>query len=219
MKLLQFAALAGAALSLSACNPLMQASWDTLRAATQGPKPLELTQAQVDAVPYYQIKLQTQGGEAVMALVRQQGDLQFWLASTHQVLMMRDGLVVRTTGFGDNLAGTRLGADSPFHTGLHKLADGQRSERWIDLASGHRLGIPVQSSFHKVGLERVSILERDYDLLRVDEDIRAPLLGFSATNKYWVDPKDGFVMQSLQQVTPDLQVAITQLRPYRGAGK
>jgi hypothetical protein len=132
---------------------------------------------------------------------------------------MRDGLVVRTTGFGDNLAGTRLGADSPFHAGLHKLADGQRSERWIDLASGYRLGIPVQSSFHKVGLERVSILERDYDLLRVDEDIRAPLLGLSATNKYWVDPKDGFVMQSLQQVTPDLQVAITQLRPYRGAGK
>nr|WP_283939580.1 YjbF family lipoprotein [Pseudomonas sp. R3.Fl] len=207
--------MAGVALSLCACNPLMRASWDTLRAATQGPQPLELSQTQVDAVPYYQIKLQTQGGEAVMALVRQQGDLQYWLASTHQVVLMRDGLVVRTTGFGDNLAGTRLGANSPFYTGLHKLADGHSSERWIDMATGYRMGIPLHSRFHKVGLERVNILEHEYDLLRVDEEIRAPLLGFSATNKYWVDPKDGFVMQSLQQVTPDLQVAITQLRPYR----
>lgn len=219
MKLLRFAALAGAVLSLCACNPLMQASWDTLRAATSGPQSLELTQAQVDAVPYYQIKLQTAGGEAVMALVRQQGDLQYWLASTHQVLMMRDGLVVRTVGFADNLAGTRLGTDSPFHTGLHKVSDDQASERWLDLASGYRLGVPVRSRFHKVGLEQVQILERHYELLRIDEDVSAPLLGLSATNKYWVDPKDGFVMQSLQQVTPDLQVAITQLRPYRGAGR
>ncbi|CDF82548.1 Protein of unknown function (DUF2886) [Pseudomonas knackmussii B13] len=219
MKILRFAALAGAALSLCACNPLMRASWDTMRAAVQGPQPLELNQAQVDALPYYQIKLQTQGGEAVLALVRLQGDLQYWLASSHQVVMMRDGLVVRTTGFADNLAGTRLGADSPFHTGLNKVADGQTSERWLDLASGYRYGVPVTSQFRKVGLERVSILERDYELLRVDEEISAPLLGFSATNRYWVDPQDGFVMQSLQQVTPDLQVAITQLRPYKGDGK
>lgn len=219
MRLLRFAVLSGTALSLCACNPLMQASWDTLSAASSGPPSLHLSQAQVDALPYYQIELQTAAGEAVMALVRQQGDLQYWLASSNQVLMLRDGLVVRSVGFSDNLAATRLSADAPFHGGLHRVADGQTSERWIDLASGYRLGVPLHSRFHKVGLEQVRILERDYSLLRVDERLSAPLLGMDATNSYWVDPADGFVMLSRQQLTPELQVAITQLRPYRGAGR
>ncbi|MCY1516734.1 putative lipoprotein GfcB [compost metagenome] len=220
MNILRHAALAAAALSLCACNPLMKASWDTLRAATSGPQPLELTQAQVDAVPYYQIKLQAApGGEAVMALVRQQGDLQFWVASTRQVLMMRDGLVVRTTGFGSNLAASRLSTDSPFASGLHRVVDGATSRRWVDYADGYQVGIPLQSRFEKKGLEQLDILERSYSLLRVDEHVSAPLIGLDAVNSYWVDPADGFVMASRQQVTPELQVVITQIRPYRSAAQ
>ncbi|MNM67779.1 putative lipoprotein GfcB precursor [compost metagenome] len=220
MNILRYAALAAAALSLCACNPLMKASWDTLRAATEGPQPLELTQAQVDAVPYYQIKLQANpGGEAVMALVRQQGGLQFWVASTHQVLMMRDGLVVRTVGFGHNLAATRLAADTPFSIGLHKVADGTTSQRWVDFADGYQVGIPVQTSFEKKGLEQIDILGRSHTLLRVDESLSAPVGGLDAVNSYWVDPADGFVMASRQQVTPELQVVITQIRPYRGTAQ
>lgn len=219
MKTLRFAALAGAALSLCACSPLWRASLDTMRSAVEGPKPLDLSQAQVDALPYYQLELRSKAGNAVLLLARQEGDLQYWIPSTRQVVMMRDGLVVRTTGFDDNLAGTRLGADAPFHTGLNRVADGQASERWIDIPDGYRFGIPLKSRFQKVRIERVRILEHDYDLLRVDEEIDAPLLGLRATNQYWVDPQDGFVMQSLQQLTPELQVVITQLRPYREKGK
>jgi hypothetical protein len=57
-----------------------------------------LTRAQVDAVPYPQILVTTTSSEGVMALARRRGDLQFWVASGKQVLMMRDGLVVRTVG-------------------------------------------------------------------------------------------------------------------------
>ncbi|MDF3932270.1 YjbF family lipoprotein [Pseudomonas citronellolis] len=214
MTRLATAAVLAAALSLCACSPLMQASWDTLRAAASGPKAVTLDPERVDARPYYQLRVQTHDGDAVLALVRLQGDLQYWLAPSQQVLVLRDGLVVRTSGFADNLAGTRLGDGSPFRTGLHKLADEHTSERWLDL-DGYRLGVPLRSRWRRVGLERVSILGRDHQLLRVDEDISAPLLGLSATNRYWVDPADGFVMRSLQQLTPTLQVVITQLRPYR----
>lgn len=206
-------------MSLCACTPLWRAALDNMRASVEGPKPLELKQAEIDARPSYQLELQTSAGNAVLFLARQDRGLQFWVPVTKQVVMMRDGLVVRTTGFDDNLAGTRLGVDSPFHGGLNKVADGQTSERWIDLPNGYRYGVPLSSRFRKVRMERVRIVDREYELLRVDEDIRAPLLGLDATNRYWVDPQDGFVMQSLQQVTPDLQVLITQLRPYRGDGK
>lgn len=100
MNTLKIATYAGLAWLLAGCNPLMTASLDTFKAAVAGPAPLGLTQAQVEAVPFPQIKVTTVSSEGVMALIRQRDDLQFWVASGKQVLMLRDGLVVRTVGLG-----------------------------------------------------------------------------------------------------------------------
>lgn len=215
MKLTQYLLCLAVPVFLSGCDPLMRGSWDTLRAATEGPQRLELTQAQVDASPYYQIKVQTPTSEAVLGLVRQQGDLQFWLTSQQQVLLIRDGLVVRSVGLGADLDATRLAQDSPFHSGLHHIENNQRSTRWVDFNSDNRIGVALQSRFNKEGMEQVDILDRSYTLLRVDEHIEAPSIGFSAINRYWVDPKDGFIMMSRQHISPQITLGITQLRPYR----
>jgi hypothetical protein len=39
--------------------------------------------------------------------------------------------------------------------------------------------------------------------------------GFHARNRYWVDPVNGFIVQSEQHLTPDLSLTITQLQPTR----
>ncbi|MDH4558245.1 YjbF family lipoprotein [Pseudomonas sp. BN417] len=214
MKITRLAMLPLAAL-LSACNPLMTASLDTLKAAVQGPEPLELTREQVDAVPYYQIVITAPTGEAVMALVRLQEGVEFWLASTQQVLMMKDGLAIRSVGFNDNLDGTHFIGESPFRTGLHRIPDGLRAERQVDFAGRYQMGARLISHFEKQGLETVRILDRDLELLRVDEHIEIPGLGFSARNQYWVDPADGFILASVQHVTPELPLRIIQVRPMK----
>jgi hypothetical protein len=215
MTALRLIALAALAASLSACNPLMQGSLNTLGASLRGPASLEVTQAQVDALPYYQIQVTTEYGSAVMALVRVQGKLQYWRANSNQLLLLEDGVIVRTLGFPNDLLGTRQPPDSPFSRGLQHIADGQPSQRWIDLDSNAQFGIPLSGTFHQAGIETVRILDRDYSLLRVDESLDSPLAGMSSTNHYWVDPQDGFVLQSRQQVTPTLSVTLTQLRPLR----
>lgn len=208
--------LIAASASLCACNPLMQGSLNTLGASLNGPASLEVTQAQVDALPYYQIQVTTEYGSAVMALVRVQSDLQYWRASSNQLLLLQDGIVVRTFGFPDDLLGTRLAVDSPFHSGLQRVVKGQASQRWIDLGPGYQLGVPLSGSLAPVGIETVRILDQDHALLRIDEHLSSPIKGMSASNRYWVDPNDGFVLQSRQQVTPSLSITITQLRPLRG---
>ena len=213
MNSLKIGTYAGLAWLLAGCNPLMQASLDTFRAAVGGPPPLVLSQAQVDAVPFPQIKVTTVSGEGVMALIRQRDDLQFWVASGKQVLLLRDGLVVRTVGLGADLDGTRWQGRSPFQQGLHRVPDGYRSTRQIDVVDGYRLGVTVHSRMTRKGLESVEVLDKPYALLRVDEDIEAP--GFHARNRYWVDPADGFIVQSEQHLTPDLTLTITQLQPTR----
>jgi hypothetical protein len=215
VKFLRLAALSAASLLVTACNPLMTASLDTLKAAFEGPEPLELTREQVDATPYYQITIAAPTGEAVMALVRLQDGIGFWMASSRQILMLEDGLAIRSVGFNDNLDGTRFEGESPFKTGLHRIADGLQTRRQVDFTDGYRMGVILSSRFKKKGLETVHILDRDVELLRVDEEIAMDGLDFSARNQYWVDPADGFIMASVQHLTPELPLRIVQVRPNK----
>ena len=213
MKTLRNRSCLVACLLLCGCSPLMQGSLDTFKAAVQGPVPLELTATDVAAVPYAQILVTTPSSEGVMAKLRQQGDLQYWVASGKQVLLMRNGLVVRTTGLQPALDGTRFDGQSPFKRGLHLVADGERSTRWIDMYQVEQVGLAVNSRFVRKGLETVTILDKPYVLQRIDEKFEIPALDFSGTNHFWVRPTDGVILQSEQYVTPGLELRIVHLRP------
>lgn len=197
----------------------MKATLANFKAVASGPDDLELTPAQVAEVRYPQLKLTTPSGVGVLAMVRARGDLQYWVASGKQVLMLRDGLAVRTVGLGfaGDLDGTRFDAVSPFRQGLHRLPDGYTSQRWIDLYHGYEVGVAVNSRFTRQAMETIRILDKEYAVLRVDEQIDAPAIGLRATNHFWVDPDSGFILQSEQQLTTQLRVKIVQLTAERGA--
>lgn len=197
----------------------MKATLANFKAVASGPDDLELTPAQVAEVRYPQLKLTTPSGVGVLAMVRARGDLQYWVASGKQVLMLRDGLAVRSVGLGfaGDLDGTRFDAVSPFRQGLHRLPDGYTSQRWIDLYHGYEVGVAVNSRFTRQAMETIRILDKEYAVLRVDEQIDAPAIGLRATNHFWVDPDSGFILQSEQQLTTQLRVKIVQLTAERGA--
>ncbi|MFI8394119.1 hypothetical protein CXF97_13045 [Pseudomonas sp. Choline-02u-1] len=217
MNLLKVGVCLMAASLLCGCNPLMSASLNNLKAAVVGPDEVEVSATEVAGVNYPQLKLTTPSGSGVLALVREREDLQFWVASGKQVLLLRDGLAVRTVGLGleGDLDGTRLADDSPFKQGLHHVADGFTTRRWIDLYKGQEVGVIVNSRFSRRATETLEILDKPYSVLRVDEQIDAPAIGLSATNRYWVDPRDGFILQSEQQLTSQLRVKLVQLTPDR----
>jgi hypothetical protein len=206
-----------AASLLCGCNPLMSASLNNLKAAVVGPDEVDVSAAEVAGVNYPQMKLTTPSGSGVLALVREREDLQFWVASGKQVLLLRNGLAVRSIGLGleGDLDGTRLADDSPFKQGLHHVADGFTTRRWIDLYKGQEVGVIVNSRFSRRSEQTLQILDKEYTVLRVDEQIDAPAIGLSATNRYWVDPRDGFILQSEQQLTSQLRVKVVQLTPDR----
>ena len=213
MKTLRNRSCLVACLLLCGCSPLMKASVDTFKATLNSAEPLPLTADDVAAVPYAQILVTTPSSQGVMAKLRQQGDLQYWVASGKQVLLMRNGLVVRTTGLEPGLDGTHFDGQSPFKRGLQHIADGERSTRWIDMYKGEQVGLAVNSRFIRKGLETVTILDTPYVLQRIDEQVEIPALGFSGTNRYWVRPADGIILQSEQYVTPGLLLRIVHLRP------
>ena len=213
MKTLRNRSCLVACLLLCGCSPLMKGSLDTFKATVHNVEPLQVTAADVAKVPYAQIKVTTPSSEGVMAKLRQLGDLQFWVASGKQVLLMRDGLVVRSIGLQPSLDGTRFDGESPFKRGLQHVVDGETSTRWIDIYEGEQVGLMVNSRFIRKGLETVAIVDQRYVAQRIDEEFEIPALGFKATNRYWVRPDDGLVLQSRQYLTPELELKIVHLRP------
>ena len=210
-----------ACLLLCGCTPLTKASLDTFRSTLSSAEPLQLSQADVDAVPYAQIKVTTPGSEGVMAKLRQEGDLQYWVAAGKQVLLMRNGFAVRSVGLGveNDLDGTRFEGESPFKRGLQHIVDGQTSTRTIDIYQREGTQLVVNSRFSRKGLETVTILNQPYVLQRIDEALDIPVLGFSGTNRFWIRPDDGQILQSEQYLTPELFLNIVHLRPDWESGR
>lgn len=198
----------------------MQGSVETLRAAMTGPPEIIVTRDEVMARPYYQLRLDSMWGSALMSLGRIEGNSEYWATSTGQVLLLEHGLVRRTVGFPQSLEAVRFvdGID-PFVTGLHRLEDGAESSRELDWMPGYRHGVLVHSRFSRGNLETVDILGEVHTLLRVEEHLQAAQTNFSAIHRYWVDPQDGFIFVSEQQPLPGMSLRITQLRPYRETGR
>ena len=150
-------------------------------------------------------------------LARRRAQADRHAAKKRLLLISTAGCVVSTIGLGleGDLDGTRLADDSPFKQGLHHVADGFTTRRWIDLYKGQEVGVIVNSRFSRRSEQTLQILDKEYTVLRVDEQIDAPAIGLSATNRYWVDPRDGFILQSEQQLTTQMRVRIVQLTPDR----
>lgn len=215
-----------AVLTLVGCSPIMQGSLDTLRSAVAKPPELVVTRDEVFARPYYQLRLDSPWGSALMALGRVEGSREYWATSTGQVLLIEHGLVRRVFGFPQTLEDTRFvneeqdggsgGGTDPFSRGLHQIEDGALSVRELDWMPGYRYGVQVQSRFSRGLSETVKVLDESRELLRIDELISAKNADFTVLNRYWVDPADGFIFVSEQHPLPGMALRLTQLRPYRG---
>lgn len=204
-------------LALAGCTGLSRSSVDAVKLALHRRAPLAPTAAAVAARPYYQMQATGPDGSAVLILGNIDGTRQDWYGDHGVALFLQRGRIVQSIGLGQNLNGLQLPANDPFARGLQTLVAPVDYHYSADFSPGYRYGVPVQATLTPAGTEQVSILGTSHQLLRVDEHINAPAADYHATNHYWVDPKDGFIWKSVQQVAPGVRLQLVQLRPYRTA--
>lgn len=202
-------------LGVHGCTDLSRSSADAVRMATHRHPQLALTAAEVNAKPFFQLEASGPDGSAVLILGNLDGQREAWYGAHETIVFIEHGRVVQTAGLKQNLDGLQLPANDPFIRGLHTITtpvDYRRSEDW---SPDYRYDVQVDARLIPAGREQISILGTTHEVLRVDEQINAPAAHYRATNHYWVDPQDGFVWKSEQQVTPGLTLKFVQLRPYR----
>ncbi len=163
------------------------------------PEP-EVSRAEIDKLPYATVRARIgKGPRGIMVLGQYDGPDLHWISADNVALVTRAGRIVKTAGLPENLKSSRIVEVDPVAEGLHNLADSAH-KRVVDIDLGNSYGIEISSTYRVLGSERISILERDYDVLLVEERARALNYGWSFENRFWVDANSGFVWKSRQTV-------------------
>ena len=202
-------------LGVHGCTDLSRSAVESARLSLHRKARVDPTAAEVAAKPFYQMQATGPQGSAVLILGNVDGQRQAWYGADQTVLFLDHGRVVETTGLGEDLDGVHLPADDPFARGLQHLTAPLVYHYRVDWSPGYRYDVPIEARLIPAGKTQITILGTRHEVLRVDEQLSAPAAHFSATNHYWVDPQDGFVWKSEQQVTPSIRLALLALRPYR----
>ncbi len=176
-----------------------------------------ISRAYVEQLPYASIVVNVGRSQSLLVLIRDDGALH-WATSEGQILTTVNSRLVKTAGLSDNIVGISAANRDPVYADLHRVPADTTYRRLIDLSPDHRFNLGAVSTFRRRGTEQVEILEKTFNLLKVEEYLRVPGLGFSATNIFWVEPDTGFVRKSRQFIgpgTPAIEIEIA--KPYSGA--
>lgn len=189
------------AVAVSGCadSPVALKAVQAMRTTVVGAPPLDITREQVSKLPYASMAARVgRGVEALVLLSHASGDERVWLAGAEAVLVLRYGRLVRTSGFEENLVGSRVLAEDPLEYGVHRLEGPRRFTRTMDMAPKGGYEQPVDCEVTPIGPRKITIVEIEFDTVLVREDCDARRVRWSFTNFYWVDPVDGFVWRATQ---------------------
>ena len=167
----------------------------------------------VDGIPYATIAVKIgKGPRSLLVLWRIEGDALHWVSADGAVIVTRGGRVIRTAGLPTTIRDTLiLGAD-PVVTGLQLELEKTTFTRQVDFPSTGT--VVMSSNFKVVGPKPINIVEIDLETILVEEEVVAGHLNWKFTNRYWVDPVDGFVWRSRQTIARDFPpVVIEVLKP------
>ena len=194
-------ALGVAVIGLAGCNSLSGDAFDTLKIAISGPDPV-VSAERVNAVNAPVLLAELGVAEAMLVSTGGASGVVEWHGLT-EMLLTHEGRVIQSAGLSADLIAPLL-PDDPFVLGLHTLADGHAVTRLVDYPALYQTGLRQQAQYQRRKVESITFMGSSHQLLRVDEQIQMPELGFKATNKYWVEPDTGLVRYSEQHIAPDM---------------
>ncbi|WP_426287845.1 YjbF family lipoprotein [Luteibacter sp. E-22] len=214
LRYLSFGGLALVLAVAGGCSSVSRGSLEAVRLAMHGEK-VEPTAASVAATPYFQLQVNGPEGEAILVLAKTEHGQLGWYGTGNDIVFTRDGVVVKTVGLPQNLDDSAFPSGNPFTAGLQRSNGPLDYTRRMDWSPGYRYGAVVQAHLEPKAMEDVAILGTVHHLRRIDEHLSVPGLGARMTNRYWVDPTDGFIWKSRQYIAPGVPLELIQLRPYR----
>ena len=194
----------GIGLLLGSCikSPVIGNAYNVGKTTIFGHPNLPLKRNAITKLPYASMTARVGNGpQSLLLYARQMDEEQHWISGLDRsVLALREGRIVKTFGFPENLKETRYEGTDPVNRALHKLTGRVESTRYIDLDLSAYFNLAIESIFESLGPQKIRIVELDFDTILIREINSCNTLRFQFENLYWVDPEDGFVWKSRQVI-------------------
>tara|TARA_A100001037_G_scaffold208682_2_gene186918 strand:+ start:353 stop:1075 length:723 start_codon:yes stop_codon:yes gene_type:complete len=208
-----FVSLGGAFLASGcAVSPVLKNAYDAARFLTVGMPDVDISRDLVDNIPYASISAKVgKGPRSLLILGRYEGEDLHWLSADNASVVTRDGRVVKTSGFPENIRATNYHGVDPVARQLHRPDTPRRFSRSLDIDVDNQYGLIVDSEFTVYEEIQIKIIDLNLRTMVVEETNRARSINWSFTNYYWVDVFDGFVWRSVQHIArtfPPIEIEV-----------
>jgi hypothetical protein len=195
------------ALLVSGCAelPLIANAGQAISYAVIGSPDIEINRASVQKLPFASISAKIGSGpRSFLVLGKNENGLKHWFSADGAVIVTRNGRMVQTSGFPENLRNTSSNSPDPVNRKLHNKKHSDRKNyvtyiRYLDMED--RFGVPIKSKFETVGTKEIVIADIKIKTVLIKETNTAFGINWSFTNFYWVDAFDGFVWKSRQHIS------------------
>lgn len=205
-------------LAVCACgeNPLARDLVTAYRYATVGLPGPEITRETVNSLPYASIAARIgRGPRSLLVLWEVNDDVMTWVSADNASILTRHGRIVQTAGLPENIKVTGFPHPDPISRGIDYVMSGPRDySRLLDVSGARQYGLEIVSTIKVIGPRRINITSIDFETILVEERCRARQISWNYTNRFWLDPADGFVWKSEQHAARSLpEFAIEVLKP------
>lgn len=204
-------------LLLQACTQTQKGLGETVKLALLGVDDIQMTNQQIDNMPYASMYLRVNGGQQIFVVLGfNENGQQKWITRDKAMLVTQQGRLVKTLGMTDNLNNVSNLDNDPLRDALH-LTDGAswtRTLRWTEGGQPH--SDTAISRFTRVQDEVLQLAGQSVACRVWQEEVSTTEGGESWRNTFWVDISSGQVRQSRQMLgTDSIPVEFTILKPAK----
>ncbi len=204
-------------LLLQACTPTQQGLEQTVMLAVKGPADVTVTPEQVANLPYASLYARINDGPRIFVVLGyNENGQQKWVTQDQAMLVTQHGRLVKTLGLPSNLADVSNLAQDPLADALH-LQNGASWTRMVQWREQENVRAATAISTFQRGDDTVLDIAGERVPCRVwHETVRMESLGAEWQNTFWIDNRDGTVLQANQMLAADaFPIAITLLKPAK----
>lgn len=202
-------------LLLQGCTQTQKGMGETFRLAFFGADNIQMTNEQIENLPYASLYLRINGGQQLFVVLGyNENGQQKWITRDRAMLVIEHGRLVKTLGLAENLNQVSNLQHDPLRGALH-LSEGaiwSRILRWTE--NGQARADTATSRFTQGKDEVLQLAGRPVACHIWQEEVSLAENGASWRNTFWVDASSGQIRRSQQTLGADaLSIDITILKP------
>ncbi|MGK2895879.1 YjbF family lipoprotein [Klebsiella michiganensis] len=199
---------------LQACTPSWRSVGETFKQTLSGQDDAVISGTQLNRLPapLGGIYLRLQQVPRLFVAGYHQDGQDYWVTRDQVVFVTRNGRLVKTVGYRDNLLSVSDQQQDPLSRAkmLHEGAVWTRTVRWTE--NGNPLSSVVTSHFHQQGTALLNLAGTLSTCQVWVEEVSQQAADRHWQNVFWIDAISGQVRQSRQYLGPGLPVEITLLK-------